>query len=117
MGGRCARCGAHMEPPAATDAEGVQPADARDGLAAHALYSRGSVPEASLFWVFLLPSSSGILNMFRNLDLFPSSGDGETPTLVGPLETANLNLWTTYASITAAMYIILHLRKETDQAS
>jgi hypothetical protein len=29
---------------------------------------------------------------FRKLDLFPSSGEGEkTPTLLGPLERANLN--------------------------
>jgi hypothetical protein len=32
---------------------------------------------------------------FRKLDLFPSSGEGrETPTLLGPLERANLNQWT-----------------------
>jgi hypothetical protein len=31
---------------------------------------------------------------FRKLDLFPSSGDRkETPTLLGPLERANLNHW------------------------
>jgi hypothetical protein len=30
--------------------------------------------------------------MFRKLDHFPSSGEGwETPTLLGPLERANLN--------------------------
>jgi hypothetical protein len=30
--------------------------------------------------------------MFRNLDLFPSSGEGkETPTLLSLLERANLN--------------------------
>jgi hypothetical protein len=31
--------------------------------------------------------------VFRKLDLFPSSGEGrgKTPTLLGPLETANLN--------------------------
>jgi hypothetical protein len=33
---------------------------------------------------------------FRNLDLFPSSGEGgETPTQLGPLQIANLNHWTT----------------------
>jgi hypothetical protein len=32
------------------------------------------------------------------LDLFPSSGEGKgTPTLLGPLERANLNHWTTHA--------------------
>jgi hypothetical protein len=29
--------------------------------------------------------------MFWKLDLFPSSGEGETSTLLGPLERANLN--------------------------
>jgi hypothetical protein len=33
--------------------------------------------------------------MFRKLDLFASSDEGrETPTLLGPFERANLNLWT-----------------------
>jgi hypothetical protein len=33
-------------------------------------------------------------NMFRKLDLFLSSGDGrESPTLLGPLERANLKHW------------------------
>jgi hypothetical protein len=40
---------------------------------------------------------------FRKLDLFPSSGKGETPTLLGPLERANLNHWTTHISITTAI--------------
>jgi hypothetical protein len=33
---------------------------------------------------------------FRNLDLFPSSGEGgeKIPTQLGPLERANLNHWT-----------------------
>jgi hypothetical protein len=29
--------------------------------------------------------------MFRELDLFPSSGEGETPTLLGPLETVGVS--------------------------
>jgi hypothetical protein len=29
--------------------------------------------------------------MFRKLDLHPSTGEGETPTLLGPLERANFN--------------------------
>jgi hypothetical protein len=44
------------------------------------------------YWVFGLCQSSGIqMNTeFRNLDLFPPSGEGwETPTLLGPLERAN----------------------------
>jgi hypothetical protein len=41
VGGRSARCGAHLESPAATDAKGVQPADARHGLATNTVHSRG----------------------------------------------------------------------------
>jgi hypothetical protein len=37
------------------------------------------------------------------LNLFASSDKGETPTLLGPLERANLNYWTTNVSITAAI--------------
>jgi hypothetical protein len=61
------------------------------------------------FRVFGLFPSSGILKTqknttFRKLDLFPSSGEGwETPTLLGPLEIANLSHWTTYVSITTAI--------------
>jgi hypothetical protein len=40
---------------------------------------------------------------FRKLDLFPSSGDGETPALLGPLERANLNHWTTHVIFTTAI--------------
>jgi hypothetical protein len=55
--------------------------------------------------------------MFRKLDMFLSSGVGwETPTLLGSLKRANLNHWTTYVSITTAIYcdkacIDLKLRK------
>jgi hypothetical protein len=47
-------------------------------------------------WVSVPCPSSGILEntTFRKLDLFLSSGEGETPTLLGPLERANLNHWT-----------------------
>jgi hypothetical protein len=50
------------------------------------------------YWVFGLCPSSGILEAknttFWKMDLFPSSGEGEvTPTLLGPLERANLNHW------------------------
>jgi hypothetical protein len=39
--------------------------------------------------VFGLPPSSAILETFRKLELFPSSGEEvETPTLLGPLERA-----------------------------
>jgi hypothetical protein len=38
------------------------------------------------------------------MDLFLSSGEGwETPTLLGQLEKANLNHWTTYVSINTAI--------------
>jgi hypothetical protein len=37
--------------------------------------------------------------MFRRLDLFPSSGERETPTLSGHLERANLNHWTTRVQV------------------
>jgi hypothetical protein len=46
------------------------------------------------YWVFGLCRSSIILKntTFRKMDLFPSSHDvWETPTLLGPLERANLN--------------------------
>jgi hypothetical protein len=33
---------------------------------------------------------------FQKLDLFPSSGDGGTPTLLCPLERANPNHWTQF---------------------
>jgi hypothetical protein len=53
------------------------------------------VCNAQNYWVSGLCPSSGILNTtektFRKLDLFPSSGEGKkTPTLLGPLERANL---------------------------
>jgi hypothetical protein len=38
------------------------------------------------------------------MGLFPSSHGGETPTLLGPLERANLNNWITYVSVTEAVY-------------
>jgi hypothetical protein len=37
--------------------------------------------------------------MFRKMDLFPSSGEGmQTHTLLGLLEKARLNLWTSFVS-------------------
>jgi hypothetical protein len=45
-------------------------------------------------WVYGLCLSSGNTT-FRKLDLLPSSGEArETPTLLDPLERANLNHWT-----------------------
>jgi hypothetical protein len=41
--------------------------------------------------------------MFQKLDVFLSSGEGQTRTLLGPLEGANLNHWTTYVGITTAI--------------
>jgi hypothetical protein len=61
------------------------------------------------YYDFGLCTSSGILKNTKNttfpkLDLFPSLGEGEkTPTLLDPLERANLNHWTTYISITIAV--------------
>jgi hypothetical protein len=42
--------------------------------------------------------------MFRKLSLFPSSGVGETPTLLDPLERANIRIihWKIYVSIATA---------------
>jgi hypothetical protein len=44
------------------------------------------------YWGFGLCPSSGILKntMFRKLDVFPSSYEGETPTLLGPLKRTKL---------------------------
>jgi hypothetical protein len=41
--------------------------------------------------------------MFRELDPFPSLGE-ETTILLGPLERASLNHWTTHASMTTTIY-------------
>jgi hypothetical protein len=49
------------------------------------------------FWTFSIVRYSGKIEdmMFRELDLFPSSGKGEeTSTQLGPLERANPNQWT-----------------------
>jgi hypothetical protein len=57
------------------------------------------------YWEFLVCWSSVIKKntTFRKLDLFTTSGEGwETPTLLGSLERANLNYWTTCISRTAA---------------
>jgi hypothetical protein len=39
----------------------------------------------------------------KKKNLFPSSGERETPTLLGPSERANFNHWTTYISIITAI--------------
>jgi hypothetical protein len=58
------------------------------------------------YWDFRLCPSSGILKTrrqpFRNWISFRPQVMGETPTLLGPLERANLNHWTTHVSITTA---------------
>jgi hypothetical protein len=48
------------------------------------------------FWtLFIIQYSKKLENtMFQKLDLFLSSGERETPTLLGPLERANINHWT-----------------------
>jgi hypothetical protein len=51
------------------------------------------------YWVFRVCQFFDIPNKkldnttFRKLDLLRFSGDGETPTLLGPLKAANLNHW------------------------
>jgi hypothetical protein len=59
------------------------------------------------YWGFGLCPSSRILKTktttFRKLDLFRSSGEGETPTLLGPLERANHNHWTIHVIFTTAI--------------
>jgi hypothetical protein len=55
------------------------------------------VYNAQNYLVSGLCPSSGILETRKHnvseLDLFPSSGEGETPTLLGPIERPNLNHW------------------------
>jgi hypothetical protein len=60
------------------------------------------------YWVFGLWLLSGILKKLENttfwkLVLFITSGEWGRQLLFDPLETANLNHWTTYISITAAI--------------
>jgi hypothetical protein len=68
----------------------------------------------SRFGVFGLCSSSGNLETkknttFRKLYLFPSSvEDWETPTLLGPLERANLSHWITYVNISIYIPEVRH---------
>jgi hypothetical protein len=41
--------------------------------------------------------------------MFPSSvGTGETPTLLGPLERANLNHWTTHVQVKVALGLAVY---------
>jgi hypothetical protein len=40
---------------------------------------------------------------FRKQELFPPSGEGETPSLLDPLERADLNNSTTYVGITTTV--------------
>jgi hypothetical protein len=46
----------------------------------------------------------GYNTLFWKLDLLPSSGEGETPTLLCPLEGGNLNHWATHVNIAIATY-------------
>jgi hypothetical protein len=50
--------------------------------------------------LFIVQNSKSRENTtFRKLDLFSSSDQGrETPTLLGPLEKATLNQWTTHVT-------------------
>jgi hypothetical protein len=59
------------------------------------------------YWVFGLCPLSGILktrknNISETLSVL-SSDEGETPTVLDPLERANLNHWTTRVRITMAI--------------
>jgi hypothetical protein len=58
-------------------------------------------------WVSRLCPSSGKLGntAFRKLALLPSSGEGggKVSTLLGPLESANLNHWINYVRYTKAI--------------
>jgi hypothetical protein len=48
--------------------------------------------------------------MFWKLDLFLSSGEGrKTPTLLGPLEKANLNHWTIFI-LFVKMYVLIYTK-------
>jgi hypothetical protein len=43
------------------------------------------------------------------LDLIPSSGEGrESPTLLGPLNRANLSPWTTHVKVSVILRLIGH---------
>jgi hypothetical protein len=42
---------------------------------------------------------------------FRASGEGETPTLLGPLERANLNHWTRLSSERGDTYSVASVRK------
>jgi hypothetical protein len=58
------------------------------------------------YWVSALCPTSGIMKntMFWKLGVFPSSGEiWKTPTLLDPLERANITHWTTYVTITTAI--------------
>jgi hypothetical protein len=46
--------------------------------------------------------------VFKKLDLFPSSGEEETPTLLGPLEKANLSHWTTHVRDKVTLLLVVY---------
>jgi hypothetical protein len=63
---------------------------------------------AQNYWVFGLRPSSGILETTEhNISETRSASvlrlEGETSTLLGPLEEANLNHWTTHLGITTGI--------------
>jgi hypothetical protein len=78
------------------------------------------VGNAQYYRIFGLCPSSGILKtekntMFRKLDLFPSSSEiWETPTLLDPLETANLSHWTTYVWVW--VWVLCYYRRSVGQS-
>jgi hypothetical protein len=61
------------------------------------------------YWVFGLCPSTGILKTrkqrFGNWICFRPQVRGDTPALLGTLERANLNHWTTHVRLTTAIYM------------
>jgi hypothetical protein len=63
-----------------------------------------TVHNNQFYWVFALCPSPGILKKIKNTvfripDLFPSSGKGKAPTLLGPLERVKIGHCITHLSI------------------
>jgi hypothetical protein len=53
---------------------------------------------------------------FRKLDLFPSSGEGETLILLGPLEKANLNLSLSHIESVSLSVLVSSPGPDTDSS-
>jgi hypothetical protein len=75
-------------------------------LKIHETYKHVRQPESLGVWTldFVRRPEFLILGntMFRTMYLFPSSGEGrETPSVLGPLDRANLNQWKTHVKFAA----------------